>query len=174
MSASPAKPIDQRGLRRDPPFTAYWATLRGDWGEVDVPVLTEVIDRLWIGGEPTPKLPDGFDFVVNLYAPWATYDPNGAEVVNVEVDDGDVADEHGARLLELADEVNGRIDQGQTVLVHCQAGINRSASVAALVLMRRGMGAADAIRLLREKRHRLVLCNPHLERWLLGLGREEA
>jgi hypothetical protein len=29
------------------------------------------------------------------------------------------------------------------------------------------MKAEDAIRLIREKRHRLVLCNPHFERWLL-------
>jgi len=27
--------------------------------------------------------------------------------------------------------------------------------------------ASDAIRLLRTKRHRLVICNPHFERWLL-------
>ena len=34
--------------------------------------------------------------------------------------------------------------------------------------MLRGMAASDAIRLLREKRHRLVICNPHFERWLLN------
>ncbi len=33
--------------------------------------------------------------------------------------------------------------------------------------MLRGMKAEHAIRLLREKRHRLVICNPHFERWLL-------
>ena len=33
--------------------------------------------------------------------------------------------------------------------------------------MLRGMAASDAISLLREKRHRLVICNPHFERWLL-------
>jgi hypothetical protein len=39
--------------------------------------------------------------------------------------------------------------------------------VVALALMLRGMAASDAIRLLREKRHRLVIRNPHFERWLL-------
>ena len=168
-----AKPIDQSHLTRER-FQAYWALERGDTSFIDVPVLTEVEPGLWFGGAPEPRLPDGFEFVVNLFAPWAHYDPNGAEVWNeANVDDADVTD-HVARLFRsLAREVNRRVGEGQTVLVHCQAGLNRSATVTALALMLRGMEAADAISLLREKRHRLVLCNPHFESWLLSLTPED-
>ena len=87
--------------------------------------------------------------------------------MNVAVEDGEVTAEVAKQFGDLAHEVNRRRDLGQTILVHCQVGLNRSATVVALALMLRGMKAADAIRLLREKRHRLVICNPHFERWLL-------
>lgn len=162
--------IDQSHLIREP-FQAYWALSKGDDEVIDVPVLTEVTSGLWFGGAPEPRVPDGFDFVVNLYAPWTDYDANEIEAWNVgNMEDDEVTPEVAKQFLELAREVNRRRDLGQTVLVHCQAGINRSATVVALALMLRGMAAADAIRLLREKRHRLVLCNPHFEAWLLGLS----
>ena len=132
-----------------------------------MPVLTEIEPCLWLGGAPEPHAPEGFDFIVNLAAPWARYDPNGIECVNVTVEDGEVTDEVATQFGDLAHEVNRRRDLGQTILVHCQVGLNRSATVVALALMLRGIAASDAIRLLREKRHRLVICNPHFERWLL-------
>lgn len=52
------------------------------------------------------------------------------------------------------------------VLICCTAGINRSPLVAALVLMRSGRTADEAIALLRERRHPIVLCNPTFESWL--------
>jgi hypothetical protein len=159
--------IDQSHLLREP-FQVAYALERGDESYVDVPVLTEVEPGLWFGGAPEPRPPEGFDFIVNLVAPWARYDPNGIECVNVAVEDGEVTAEVAKQFGDLAHEVNRRRDLGQTILVHCQVGLNRSATVVALALMLRGMAASDAIRLLREKRHRLVICNPHFERWLLG------
>ena len=158
--------IDQSHLVREP-FQVAYALERGDESYVDVPVLTEVEPGLWFGGAPEPRPPEGFDFIVNLVAPWARYDPNGIECVNVAVEDGEVTAEVAKQFGDLAHEVNRRRDLGQTILVHCQVGLNRSATVVALALMLRGMKAEDAIRLLREKRHRLVICNPHFERWLL-------
>jgi Dual specificity phosphatase, catalytic domain len=158
--------IDQSHLLREP-FQVAYALERGDESYVDVPVLTEVEPGLWFGGAPEPRPPEGFDFIVNLVAPWARYDPNGIACVNVAVEDGEVTAEVAKQFSDLAHEVNRRRDLGQTILVHCQVGLNRSATVVALVLMLRGMKAEDAIRLLREKRHRLVICNPHFERWLL-------
>ena len=52
------------------------------------------------------------------------------------------------------------------VLVHCQAGLNRSGLVTALALMRAGRSSKDAIDLLREKRCDAVLCNPAFHMWL--------
>jgi Dual specificity phosphatase, catalytic domain len=158
--------IDQSHLLREP-FQVTYALERGDESYVDVPVLTEVEPGLWFGGAPEPRPPEGFDFIVNLVAAWARYDPNGIECVNVAVEDGEVTAEVAKQFGDLAHEVNRRRDLGQTILVHCQVGLNRSATVVALALMLRGMAASDAIRLLREKRHRLVICNPHFERWLL-------
>ena len=158
--------IDQSHLVREP-FQVAYALERGDESYVDVPVLTEIEPGLWFGGAPEPRAPEGFDFIVNLVAPWARYDPNGIECVNVTVEDGEVTAEVAKQFGDLAHEVNRRRDLGQTILVHCQVGLNRSATVVALALMLRGMKAEDAIRLLREKRHRLVICNPHFERWLL-------
>jgi protein-tyrosine phosphatase len=142
--------IDQSHLVREP-FQVAYALARGDESYVDVPVLTVIEPGLWFGGAPEPRAPEGFDFIVNLVAAWARTD--------------EVAKQFGDR----AHEVNRRRDLGQTILFHCQVGLNRSATVVALALMLRGMTASDAIRLLREKRHRLVICNPHFERWLLEL-----
>ena len=162
--------INQSHLVREP-FQVAYALERGDESYVDVPVLTEVEPGLWFGGAPEPRAPEGFDVIVNLVAAWARYDPNGIECVNVTVEDGEVTDEVAKQFGDLAHEVNRRRDLGHTILVHCQVGLNRSATVVALALMLRGMAASDAIRLLREKRHRLVICNPHFERWLLDSQR---
>lgn len=161
--------LDQSHLHREA-FQAYWAVARGDLEWIDIPVLTEVIPGLWVGGAPEPRVPDGFDFVVNLFAPWASYEANGAEVREVpDVDDGDLDETVSGLFLDLAREVSSRVSDGQTVLVHCQAGLNRSATTVALALMLRGASASEAIGLLRERRHRLVLCNPNFEQWLLSL-----
>ena len=164
--------IDQHELRHKP-FQAHWAMARGDFAWIDPPVLSEIIPGLWVGGAPEPLLPEGFDFVLNLFAPFAHYAcPDSTEVWDVRgIDDNEEPD--GALLIELAVTLNERLDRGQRCLVHCQAGLNRSATVAALALMLRGMSAPDAIRLLRERRDPHVLCNPHLESFLLDLTPEE-
>jgi protein-tyrosine phosphatase len=50
------------------------------------------------------------------------------------------------------------LTDGQTVLVTCQAGINRSALVAALALVRLGHSPQDAVAAVR-KRNDICLCN---------------
>jgi hypothetical protein len=52
------------------------------------------------------------------------------------------------------------------VLVHCQAGLNRSSLVAARALMLDGRTAGDAIRTVREKRSPACLCNRAFEDYL--------
>lgn len=69
-------------------------------------------------------------------------------------------------LRAAAEEVRSALAAGKKTLVHCQAGLNRSALVAALALTLDGMSAADAIDLLREKRCNAVLCNPTFDLWL--------
>ncbi len=68
----------------------------------------------------------------------------------------------------------------EAVLVHCQAGLNRSGVVTALALMLNGdVATADkAIALLRARRGEAVLCNPLFVTWLRSqdglLGGERA
>jgi hypothetical protein len=130
------------------------------------PIVTQVDGNLWQGGCPEPEVPAYFRFVLNLY-PWGSYRvPSGTEVrVERLYDSGTVP--NVALLRELADWVNEKRALGPT-LVHCQAGLNRSALVTGLALVRGGMKPAEAIALLREKRSPAVLCNSAFERWLLN------
>jgi protein-tyrosine phosphatase len=59
------------------------------------------------------------------------------------------------------------VSQGKKVLVHCQAGLNRSGVVTALALINLGYTPTAAIELMREKRSPLVLCNEAFENWVL-------
>ena len=56
---------------------------------------------------------------------------------------------------------------GKRVLIRCQAGINRSSLVAALLLIRDGYSARRAIDQLRRTRGGAVLANQHFNDWLL-------
>lgn len=60
--------------------------------------------------------------------------------------------------------------RGKRVLIRCQAGLNRSGLVSALVLIRDGYTADEAIALLRETRSSSVLFNKQFERWLRNLN----
>jgi protein-tyrosine phosphatase len=70
---------------------------------------------------------------------------------------------------DIAKQVNKWRERGQ-VLVHCQAGLNRSSLVVVRALMLApGMSAKEAIALLREKRSTACLCNKGFEDYLLSL-----
>lgn len=131
-----------------------------------VPLISHVEGNLWQGGcIGGMRLPDDFEFVVSLY-PWERYEL-GPQTVRLEVkmlDSGTVPDEH--TLYEVARIVNAFRTKGKT-LVHCQAGLNRSALTAGLALVLDGVPPAEAIALLREKRCAAVLCNKAFEGWLL-------
>lgn len=59
--------------------------------------------------------------------------------------------------------------RGKEVLIRCQAGLNRSGLVTALVLIREGYTADEAISLLRSTRSQSVLFNKQFEKWLRNL-----
>lgn len=130
------------------------------------PLITHVEGNLWQGGTPADvgKVPAYFQFVLNLY-PWENYAvPEGTEVKALKLyDAGEVPDP--AVLEELAAWVNEKRAIGPT-LVHCQAGLNRSALVTALALIRSGSTPDEAISLLRKQRSPAVLCNSSFEKWL--------
>jgi hypothetical protein len=138
---------------------------------LDVPLFSHVIGGLYQGGcLDGVELPPGFDYVLSLY-PWGRYVlPKGTERREVKM--YDALDQAMDQVEEIAQDVAARLEDGQTVLVHCQAGCNRSGLVAGRVLMLMGYSADDAITLLRDARSPLVLCNQTFENYLRGLDRE--
>ena len=56
--------------------------------------------------------------------------------------------------------------RGQRVLIRCQAGMNRSGLIMALVLIREGYTADEAINLIRTKRSKHALFNSRFEMWI--------
>lgn len=136
----------------------------------NVPYISKITDDLWQGGCETGLiLPDFIDHIVSLY-PWERY------TIRHEIDSElyyRAYDTAGGIDLEEVDQIarwiNERREYG-TVLVHCQAGLNRSSFVAARALMLGdGFDAKQAITLLREQRSLAVLCNKAFEEALLAL-----
>ncbi len=136
--------------------------------EFDVPFVSEIADNLWLGGcEDGLVLPDFIDHVVSLY-PWESYEVRHRLRSRTEVRMLDSVDQGFEQVDELAAWVNECRTTGP-VLVHCQAGLNRSSLVAARALMLAGSTADDAIATLRQRRSPACLCNPSFEGWLRAL-----
>ena len=133
-----------------------------------VSLFSQIDGNLWTGGCPVDKAPGHFKYIVSLY-PWGMYNHHDHQVYTETAlfDSHDGVDEE--RVRHLAEYVNICRAKGPT-LVHCQAGLNRSALVAATALILEGMPAAEAIKLMREKRCDAVLCNPAFEKWLLSFS----
>jgi protein-tyrosine phosphatase len=130
----------------------------------DVPFISEVGRNLWQGGCTNGLvLPEIIKYVVSLY-PWERYTVNHELKGELYYRAYDSVEQDISNLMVIADLVrNWRAEA--PVLVHCQAGLNRSSVVAALVLIGDEVQTgAEAINLLREKRSPAVLCNPAFER----------
>ena len=130
-----------------------------------VPLISHIDGNLWMGGcLPGVTLDPSYRYVVSLY-PWERYDAPTAQRMEVRLYDSAEVPAR-AQLDAITNSVARMVTDGKT-LVHCQAGLNRSGLICALVLVKRGRTPAEAIDLLRQKRHPLVLCNEAFERFLL-------
>jgi hypothetical protein len=135
-----------------------------------LPLLSSITDDLWIGGVSAGLiLPERFVHVVSLH-PWLPYFVNHPirSVHAMPMADSDELPDL-AMLEALARLVNVCRRDGVT-LVHCQVGLNRSALLAGLALVRDGTAPATAISLMREQRSEHVLCNAVFEAWLRRQG----
>lgn len=136
-------------------------------GFVDSP-WSEVAPRLWVGAHDyvtdghrvrEAVVRDEFDVVVSLYArdghgPDAHVEHHHFRMPDAELEPRDVAN-----VDQLASLVAERLEQGRTVLVRCQAGLNRSSLVAALALVKRGWAPQEAIDAIRAARSPNCLFN---------------
>ena len=126
-----------------------------DAGTVDFPVALH-------------SVPDSgpFSAVVTLYS-WAQPMGWGVEEVRYGFYDSSVEHFETDKLLRVARWAFDRWQEGESVLIRCQAGLNRSGLVTALVLLQAGYSPAEAIKLIREKRSSLALFNNDFVHWLV-------
>lgn len=82
------------------------------------------------------------------------------------IDDDDEQLPPAGKLRAIAQMAASLIRDGHVVLSHCGMGYNRSALVAALILIELGMSGRDAVARLRARRPG-ALFNPLFESWLL-------
>lgn len=112
--------------------------------------------------------PEHFDTVVTMYAYARPVDWFVKEF-RFGIYDNDMKDFQTDELHDIVVAAHRDWKKGKRVLVRCQAGINRSGLVMALMLIREGYSADDAITLMRGKRGQAVLANKHFENWLKAL-----
>jgi hypothetical protein len=145
---------------------------------------SEVLPGLWQGGTDDDdtiwEIDRGsvaditkkdFDSVYTAYA-WANPCNWLVKEVRYPFYDGNMKDIDLTELYGVVRMAHADWKAGKKVLIRCQAGLNRSGLIMALVLMREGYTAKDAIALLREKRSEYALCNKTFEKWLLSLPTE--
>jgi hypothetical protein len=102
--------------------------------------------------------PDQFDAVVTLYA-WARPVDWGVEELRWGFGDGRISSVDPGPMVETVAWAFKRWRAGKRVLIRCQAGLNRSSLIAALVLMRAGYTPVEAIGLIRKGRSSRCLFN---------------
>lgn len=112
-----------------------------------------------------------FDAVVTMYA-WAAPVDWHVEELRLGIMDSAVDPDNIGQVIDAARWAHHRWQTGKKTLIRCQAGLNRSGLVTALVLMLDGLSPEEAITLLREKRHEYALCNDDFVDFLTGYASE--
>ena len=132
------------------------------WG-----AYSEIEPGLWMGACPPEEAPDFADAILDVYARHEY--ARGACAYRGEpmLDFAELPD---PELLDsLVRWVHEHREHGRTVLIHCQAGQNRSGLITALYLIRyREFRPQAAIDLIQEKRGPNALWNGSFVRYLLA------
>lgn len=167
----PTKIVLQTNVKkeRDPTIQRMSGFARHGMTPFDVPFISQIEGNLWQGGcENGLELPHFFKALISLY-PWEKYKVQYRQLsTEIYVEMYDAVDQAYSQVDALAALVNEAKKNGP-VLVHCQAGLNRSSLVAARSLMLDADNprtANEAIKLLRSQRSDACLCNPAFESWL--------
>jgi protein-tyrosine phosphatase len=72
--------------------------------------------------------------------------------------------------LQIANSIAQSVSGGQSIAIHCRAGIGRSSMVAACALVRLGVEAADAFILIREARGLSVPDTEEQRDWVMAFA----
>jgi hypothetical protein len=144
-------------------------------------LINEILPNLFMGGTLDSKTIDraqplqefqgerDFDCIVTLYA-WAAPANWGVEERRLGFPDAQIIEEYLEPIHEMATWAHSRWKSGKKVLIRCQAGLNRSGLLTALVLLREGHSPKQAIELIREKRSEWALCNSDYVTYIESLG----
>lgn len=115
--------------------------------------------------EPDP-IEGHFDAVVSLFA-WSRPCDWGVEELRYGFPDAHPQHADMSRVVRAARWAHDRWTAGDRVLIRCQAGLNRSGLVTAMVLMLDDWSAEDAIRQIRRQRAEVALVNDDFVDWLI-------
>ena len=127
----------------------------------------DVIHLAKTNNRPRTDLP--FDAIVTMYA-WARPADWNVQEFRYGVPDASITDIDLARLREAVEFGYSRWKAGDRVLIRCQAGLNRSGLVMALMLIKDGHAPATAISMIRSGRGEDALFNYDFHNWLLSEG----
>lgn len=130
----------------------------------------QIYENVWVGGSEVAYPQDSFDAVISVFD-WTTdtredwLPARGVPHISIPFSDG--AHVPKAKVEMLADQVEFWSIRG-SVLVRCQAGLNRSSLIVARWLMKyKGFSAREAISLIRQKRSIDCLCNKQFVNYLI-------
>ena len=127
----------------------------------------DVIHLAQTNNRPRTDLP--FDAIVTMYA-WARPADWKVQEFRYGVPDASITDIDLDRLRQAVEFGYDRWKQGDRVLVRCQAGLNRSGLVLALILIKDGLTPTQAISRIRDNRGEDALFNRDFHNWLLTEG----
>ena len=154
--------------------------MRWDEDFDDPPTYSQISDTLWQGGTDdedstlhgcrrlaTLNDPRPFDVVVSLCAHSL---PVGwlVKEMRYAFPDGSLEPEIYREVERIAEWAYTEWKGGKRVLIRCQAGMNRSSLVTALVLMRDGVSTIDTVALIRKQRSPHVFSNKEFLKYIEG------
>jgi hypothetical protein len=158
-----------------------------DYPKDEASLWSEILPGLWLGGtddadtiehalprmelEVEPRVINITEFqsVVTAYAYARPADWLVEEFRYAYYDADDITHIDLPSLYRAATYARDAWKSGRKTLVRCQAGLNRSGLIMAVVLLMDGYTAEDAIHLMRTRRSRWVLCNETFERFIYNI-----
>ena len=141
-------------------------------------LYSEILPNLFMGGthdedvifnqsKDELKVTDkDFNSVITMYS-WAQPTDWGVQEMRYGIPDSEIHHANLTKLFEVALWGFKRWQQGDKLLVRCQAGLNRSGLITTLILMMIGYSAENSINLLRVKRSPVALFNKNYVSWIL-------
>ena len=139
-------------------------------------LYSEILPNLFMGGTHDDDVifnsqeenfhKKNFDSVITMYA-WAQPCDWDVQEMRYGIPDSEIHHANLNKLFEVAYWGFNRWKQGDRLLVRCQAGLNRSGLITALILMMIGHSPENSIKLLRDKRSPVALFNKNYVSWIL-------